>query len=64
MRVSNSFDPDQNRLSVGPVLIWVQTVCEGYRQTTKVSVSNERVKPLESYSQFWPRDKSVDKKYF
>ena len=25
------------------VLIWVQTVCRGYRQTTKVAASKERV---------------------
>ena len=27
---------------VMPVLIWVQTVCEGYQQTTKAAVSKER----------------------
>ena len=32
IRVSNSFDPDKDRCSV---LIWVQTVCKGYRQTPK-----------------------------
>ena len=25
------------------VLIWVQTVCKGYQQTTYIAVSNERV---------------------
>ena len=31
IRVSNSLDPDQDRHSV---LLWVQTVCKGYQQTT------------------------------
>ena len=31
IRVSNSLNPDQNRL---PVLIWVQTVCKSSHQTT------------------------------
>ena len=37
MRVSNSLDPDQDQR-------WVQTVCKGYQQTTKVATSGERVK--------------------
>ena len=32
IRVPNSLDPDQARLLLG--LIWVQTVCNGYQQTT------------------------------
>ena len=42
IRVSNSSDPDQARHLLG--LIWVQTVCKGYHQMTKVSTSRERVK--------------------
>ena len=38
-RMSNGFDPDQDRHSVA--MIWVQTVCKGYRQTTKVTASKE-----------------------
>ena len=34
MRVSNGLDPD--RTNVLLVLTWVQTVCKGYQQTTKV----------------------------
>ena len=35
--------PDQDEYSAGQsVLIWVQTVCKGYQQTTKVA-SKERV---------------------
>ena len=30
-------------------LIWVQTVCKGYQQTTKVVVSKERVKKPNDY---------------
>ena len=37
--MSIGLDLDQDRCSVGPdslsVLIWVQTVCNGYQQTTK-----------------------------
>ena len=33
---ANSLDPDQDRMSV---LIWVQTVCKGYQQTTLVDKS-------------------------
>ena len=29
------------------VLIWVQTVCNGYQQTTKVATSKERVKTFK-----------------
>ena len=48
MRVSNSLDPDQdphNQL----VLIWVQTVCKGYQQKTKVAASKERVINIYSF---------------
>ena len=38
--MSNCFDPDQNLLSD---LIWVQTVCKGYQQTTKAAASKEGV---------------------
>ena len=34
IRVSNDLDPDQDRHLL--VLIWVQTVCKGYQQTTLV----------------------------
>ena len=40
---SNSLDPDQARHFVGSDLdkmsglIWIQTVCKGYQQTTKVA---------------------------
>ena len=40
--VSKGLDPDQNRRSVSP--IWVQTVCKGYQQMTKVTTSKEIVK--------------------
>ena len=33
----------QVRTDVLLVLIWVQTVCKGYQQTTKVAASKERV---------------------
>ena len=39
IRVSNSLDPDQ----AWSGLIWVQTVCKGYQQTTKISTSGKRV---------------------
>ena len=32
------------RVSKGSVRIWVQTVCKGYQQTTKVAASKETVK--------------------
>ena len=34
VRVSNGLDPNQDRRFV---LIWIQTVCEGFQQTTKVA---------------------------
>ena len=34
----------QIRTDILSVLIWVQTVCKGYQQTTKVTASKERVK--------------------
>ena len=37
----NSLDRDQDRLL--SVLIWIQTVCKGYQQKTKVAASKERV---------------------
>ena len=37
IRVSTGLDPDQD-------LIWVQTVCKGYQQKTKVSANKEMVK--------------------
>ena len=37
IRVSTCLDPDKD-------LIWVQTVCKGYQQMTKVAASKERVK--------------------
>ena len=39
--MSNSLDPDRPEMLSG--LIWVQTVCKGYHQTTKVAISGERV---------------------
>ena len=44
--MTNGFDPDQERCSVG--LIWVQTVCKDYQQQTKVTASKERVKLLQT----------------
>ena len=41
IRVSNSLDPDQAK-TLG--LIWVQTICNGYQQKTKVTTSGERIK--------------------
>ena len=46
--VSNSLNPDQARpIQIRPYvlsgLIWVQTVCKGYQQTTKVATSGERI---------------------
>ena len=46
IRVSNSLDPHQDRLSFGPNLIWVQTFCKGCQQTTKVGFSKERVREI------------------
>ena len=37
----------QIRTNILSVLIWVQTVCKGYQQTTKVDASEERVKNLK-----------------
>ena len=39
--VSNYFDPDQDRRTVGPD--WVRTVFKGYQQTTNVAASKGRV---------------------
>ena len=39
--MSNSLDLDQADILSG--LIWVQTVCKGYQQTTKVAPSGYRV---------------------
>ena len=36
MRVSNSLDPDQDNILW--VLLWVQTVCQGFQQTTLVGI--------------------------
>ena len=45
-RGSNSLDADQARHFVGPNILsgltWVQTVCKGYQQTTRVVTSGER----------------------
>ena len=40
--VSNSLDPDQDRHLSG--LIWVQTVCKGYQQTTKSPLAGKELK--------------------
>ena len=37
---------NQIRTDVLSVLIWVQIVCKGYHQTTKVVASKERFKPI------------------
>ena len=42
IRVSNGLDPDQDQQNV--VLIWIQTVCNGYQQKIAVAASKERVK--------------------
>ena len=44
--MSNSLDQDQARHLVG--LIWVQTVCKGYQQTTKATANKERVNFISS----------------
>ena len=41
----------QIRIDVLSVLIWVQTVCNSYKQTTKVTASKERVKQQHFF--FW-----------
>ena len=46
IRVSHSLDPDQARHLSG--LIWVQAVCKGYQQKTKVAASKERVQMRKS----------------
>ena len=47
----------QIRTDILSVLIWVQTVCKGYQQTTKVAASKGRVgKILKAY---WERSGSV-----
>ena len=42
IKVSNSLDPDQEYIL--SVLIWVQTVCKVYLQTTKVPACKETVR--------------------
>ena len=42
----------QIRTNILAVLIWVQTVCEGNQQTTKVAASKKRVNILNLYSLF------------
>ena len=39
-QVSDNLDPDQDILLV---LIWVQTICKGYQQPTKVTAIKKRV---------------------
>ena len=34
------------------VMIWVQTVCKGYQQMTKVMASKEKVEELQIFSNF------------
>ena len=50
----------QIRTDILSVLIWVQTLCKGYQQTTKVAASKERVKSIvtETISNkfSWPKD--------
>ena len=44
IRVSKSLDPDQDQhANMLLVLIWIQTVCKGDQQMTKVMASKERV---------------------
>ena len=40
LSVSNGVDPDHDVLSV---LIWVQTVCKGYKQMTKVALARKEI---------------------
>ena len=47
IRVSNSLDQDQDGSSFNPDL-WVQTVCKGLQQMTKVAASKEIVKIINS----------------
>ena len=43
--MSNGLDPDQGQHSVGmSVLIWVQTVCIGCEQMTKITASKDAVR--------------------
>ena len=38
----------QSRIDVLSILIWVQTVCKGYQQMTKVDASKEKIEDLDS----------------
>ena len=40
--MSDRLDADQDGCSVDPTVIWVQTVCKGYQQMTKVTAIKER----------------------
>ena len=52
VKLFNSLDSDQTRHFVS--LIWVQTVCKGYQQTTKVTPSGQRVKYKTTFdTTFW-----------
>ena len=42
----------KSRTDILSVLIWVQTVCKGYQQTTKVTASLERVNEEADHSLF------------
>ena len=46
IKVSNSLDPDQDVLLV---MLWVQTVCKGYQQKTKVTASKERINNCQQF---------------
>ena len=45
----------QSRTNILSVLVWVQTVCKGSQQTTKVAAGKERVKysPAETWEMVW-----------
>ena len=47
IRVSNCSDPDQDGHFSVP--IWVQTVCIGYQQMTKVAACNEKRKTINVF---------------
>ena len=42
-RVSNSLDPHKDWTDKMSVLIWVQSACKAYQQTTKVAASKDTV---------------------
>ena len=63
IRVSNSLDPDQARLFLG--LIWVQTVCKGYQQTTELSLVGKKLNTKQLVdTTFWLKSISFGSNFF